>query len=180
MPGTDEATVRAFASEVVPGAVPLTVFCVPMPGAYECDCFATVEQQIARAGGSQVLGWAIWCASPLIEAEFHAVWQSPSGVWFDLTPRPFEVEWITFVSDLSARYDGSQVDNVRKSLVDDPLADEYIALMRRRFEILNEGDLAGQHGAITLSGERLAEHDFIAKRVSELSGLMSVRYEPPA
>lgn len=176
---TDESIVRNFAAEVVPGALPLTVFCQPVAGAAERDCFNTVERQVARAGGSQVLGWAIWYASPIIEAEFHAIWQSPAGLWIDLTPRPFELEWITFVSDPAARYDGSQVDNVRKALVDDPLVHEFLALQRRRFQIMNEGDLAHQHGAIMLTGRRAAEIDFILERSARLSELLAMRYEPP-
>jgi hypothetical protein len=176
---TDESIVRTFAAEVVPGSLPLTVFCHPVAGAAERDCFGIVEKQIAKAGGLLVLGWAIWYRSPIIEAEFHAVWQSCSGLWLDLTPRPFDLEWITFVSDPAARYDGSQVDNVRKSLVDDPLVHEFLALQRRQFEIMNEGDLAHQHGSVMLTGQRMAELDFIAERSSRLTELITVRYEPP-
>jgi len=176
---TEHAIVRTFASEVVPGKSPLSVWCLPVAGAAERDCFGIVERQIAKAGGSLVLGWAIWYRVPIIEAEFHAVWQSRSGVWLDLTPRPFAVEWITFVSDPAARYGGSQVDNIRRSLVDDPVVDEFLALQRRQFEIMNEGDLARAHGRIRLTEQRMAELEFTSERASRLAELIAVRYQPP-
>lgn len=85
-----------------------------------------------------------------IEAEFHAVWRSESGQCLDIVPRPLPFDSITFLPDPNRNYAGLQVDNVRKPLVKDNDLVRYLFLFKRRFAIMNTGDLAGQYGEIVL------------------------------
>lgn len=142
-----EAHVRQFCSEVVPGAAGERVACDPEWSAADLDCFVTVQQRVASAGGACVLGWAIWeWPRVLIEAEFHAVWRSPTGALVDIAMRPFDADAITFVVDPQATYDGKQRDNVRRALHKDPVVRRFIHLQERRFRLFNAGPLAALYG----------------------------------
>lgn len=57
---------------------------------------------------------------------------------------------ITFVADPTRQYEGRQVDNVRKPLKNDPLVKQFIYQAQRHFQLMNSGDLAHQHGAISV------------------------------
>lgn len=58
-----------------------------------------------------------------------------------------------FVPDRALVYDGRQIPNVRRALVDDPLVDELIETMDAWFEMTNRGELADFHGELTLTPE---------------------------
>ena len=61
-------------------------------------CSDGVAEKIRVEGGSIVFGWTIWeWADVLLTAEFHAVWKSPDGVLFDITPKPHGEKTIIFV-----------------------------------------------------------------------------------
>lgn len=111
------------------------------------ECLTIVPEHVITHGGKQLTGWAIWESQHIIEAEFHAVWQDPAGHIVDLTPKPPELGLvnIVFLADPSREYTGRQIDNIRKPLVDSFNVKRLIKLLERRFEILNEGDLADQY-----------------------------------
>lgn len=164
----ESALVLEFCSGVVPGQPPISVPYEPLANKPLMECFAIVPEHMISHGGKQLTGWAIWESKHIIEAEYHAVWQDPEGRIIDLTPRPFDVGHITFLEDPSRKYTGRQVDNIRKALVNDFYVTQLLRLMKRRFEILNEGDLAYQHGAISLSPAAEREYLELEKEVQKL------------
>lgn len=59
-------------------------------------------EKISHDGGSILFGWTIWeWPGVLLTAEFHAVWVSPNGDRFDITPKPQKETEIAFVPDTS-------------------------------------------------------------------------------
>ncbi|MER9776806.1 hypothetical protein [Mesorhizobium sp. M0220] len=65
-------------------------------------CSTGVEEKVRNDGGSICFGWTIWeWPGVLLTSEFHAVWRSPSGDLFDITPKPQRETSIIFVPDLS-------------------------------------------------------------------------------
>ena len=122
-------------------------------------------------------GWALWEWPGLfIEAEFHAVWHSPDGRLVDLTPNRLIPTAIVFVPDSLRRYEGRQVDNVRKALVKDNDLTRFLFTFRRQFEILNKGDLAFQHGPISLPRGALKELQALQKEQARLERRLQNRY----
>lgn len=159
-----EPHVRRFVQRVVPGGRVGFVQYEPLASAPEKECFRIVPEQVARVGGEQVVGWALWeWRKVMLIAEFHAVWRDLDGHLVDLTPRPIELHKIAFVPDSQRHYKGVQVDNVREPLRDDPLITRFIALEARMTELLNEGDLAEQYGEIPATPEMLDVEDEMKK-----------------
>jgi SEC-C motif len=143
-----------------PRFVPTT----PVDGAEPNDCFPLVERHVAEHGGSICYGWTIWeWAGVYVEAEFHAVWQSPSGEIRDVTPKPLPVSQILFLPDPSRTYEGRQVNNVRRPLSSNPDVAEFLAAADAEFEFMNRG-ARGQHGAIPVSASEAAELETIRER----------------
>lgn len=65
-------------------------------------CSDGVQQKILADGGRPIFGWALWeWPGALITAEFHAAWESPEEVLFDITPKPGGETSILFVPDRS-------------------------------------------------------------------------------
>ncbi|WP_157650159.1 hypothetical protein [Burkholderia ubonensis] len=133
---------------------------------------------MAIHGGEQLNGWAIWeVPGVFIEAEFHAIWRDAAGELHDLTPRP---QWpgssITFLPDPKRIYRGRQIDNIRKALVKDSDVTRFLFLNRRMFEIMNAGDLADQHGLISLPPRAAREFRQIQKEMENLWRRLSRRY----
>lgn len=169
--------VLRFCRFVVKRQKPLTVPLQPMPGQAQRDCFAIVEKQVASLGGQRLLGWAIWeLPGVFLQAEFHAIWGSPSGELLDLTPRPFPCRSITFIRDPHREYEGRQVDSIRQPLVIDVDVFHYLLLERQMFGILNTGDLAYQHGQVQLSGAALTEYERLEREHARLEAVLFARY----
>ena len=140
------------------------------------ECFAIVPKHVAAHGGCQLMGWAIWeWPGVLIEAEFHAVWQRNDGRILDLTPRPIFADPVTFLPDPAREYKGRQVDNVRLALSKDRDVTRFIFLAHRRFEIMNRGDLADQHGLIALPKKAQRELDGLKKEMHQLGRRLAKR-----
>lgn len=166
-----------FCAEIVPNSTPLLVICKSLPHAPEKECFPLVEDYIHENGGSSEIGWAIWELSGVfIEAEFHAVWKSPDGQYLDIVPRSRQFEQILFLPDFTRRYQGRQIDNVRKALVRDNDVKRFLFLFTRQFQIMNAGELAGQHGAISLPKHAMREFQAIQKEVLRLESRIKKRY----
>lgn len=173
----DTEHVRAFCDEVAPGQQPVSVSCEPLANQPMNECFAVIPQHVLAAGGEQLLGWAIWeYPGIFIEAEFHAVWRDPSGRLLDLSPRPIAFDKITFLPDQNAEYCDRQVDNIRKPLIDDPSLTRFLYLAKKRFNIMNTGDLADQHGQIALPKKLMREYERVLKEMLVLQGRLQRRY----
>lgn len=173
----DAPHTQEFCREIVSVETPITVTCRPIPNQPENECFPIVEEYVAANGGERVIGWSIWeRPGVFIEAEFHAIWRSESGQCLDIVPRPLPFESITFLPDPNRNYAGLQVDNVRKPLVKDNDLVRYLFLFKRRFEIMNTGDLAGQYGEIVLPKKLSREYMKLAKEVESLERRLDKRY----
>lgn len=180
-PALEDGHVEAFCALVVPDSVAYVVQCFPLLGEPFNECFSIVPKQIAAHGGNQLTGWAIWEVPGIyIEAEFHSVWQRPDGEIFCITPRPYLFDEILFVPDSTRKYVGRQVDNIRKALVRDNDVVRYLYLCHRRFEILNQGDLADQHGLIALPKKAMREFTNLEKEVAKLYRRLDRRYQTQA
>lgn len=169
-PGNIEAPhVLEFCSTVVPGQLPILVPHEPLANKPLLECLTIIPEHVAHHGGKQLTGWAIWEGAHIIEAEFHAVWQDTEGRIVDLSPRPPQMTLasILFLEDPSREYTGRQIDNIRKPLVDSFNVKRLIKLMQRRFEILNEGDLADQY-EVQLSPAAEREYRELEKEVMKL------------
>lgn len=172
------AHVQSFCERVVSGCVPVTVDCRPIAGHSINECFPIVEQQVVAHGGQQLTGWAVWeVPGVFIEAEFHAVWRQPTGQLLCITPRISPIASILFVPDPSRTYNGRQVDNVRQTLVKDHDVSRFLYLSHRRFEILNGGDLANQHGVVALSKKASREYEQLEKDRRRLLNRLNKRYD---
>jgi hypothetical protein len=122
--------------------------CQPTPNSEINECFPNVENQIKKVGGTCVLGWQIWKSTYLIEAEFHAVWQSPEGNLVDITPKKYGINKILFIADPNAVYEGKQINNLRINITDNKLVDQFIEGHNAIFRILNKGERAFQYQII--------------------------------
>lgn len=166
-----------FCQKIVPEVHPLLLNSDPLPEAEEMDCFVNVEQAIAKNGGRAVYGWAIWQVPGVyIEAEFHCVWENDAGEMLDVTPYPYRMDNILFLPDSTRTYKGRQVDNIRKALVNDPDVIRWLYLARKRFEILNTGDLANQHGRIELPPKLAKEFSKVMEEAERLDSRLKRRY----
>lgn len=177
-PLTDPAKLEELTELLVPGGVPQALSGRPAAMAVPCECFVNVPRLIAESAGDQVCGWSLFEFIPgvLIEAEFHAIHRAPDGALRDPTPKEFPLlEPVTvFLADPSLTYEGQQVDNVRVALADDQLVRSFIRTRERKFEILNRGELAQQHGEIAVS----PEFERILGQEQRFLGRIYARYFP--
>jgi hypothetical protein len=73
------------------------------------SCFNNVKEYIPKHGGSIVYGWQIEESSFLIEAVAHAIWKSPLGEYYCVSPQ--KNTYIDFIEDFSL--DSSSRPNIR-------------------------------------------------------------------
>ena len=173
--------VAAFASEIAHGQKPMAVSHRPRLDRPQRECFPIVDEQIKAEGGTMVTGWALWeWPGVFIEAEFHAVWRSPDNSLVDLTPNRILPSEIAFLPDPTKKYEGRQIDNVRKPLVKDNDLTRFLFIFRRQFEILNKGELAFQHGPISLPANALKELQSLQQEGAKLERRLQNRYSKNA
>ncbi len=145
-PTFDSPKLGDLFKRLVPGGTPLPVQVIkPPPWAEPNECVANVASVIEIYGGATELGWQLWETLPgvLIEAEFHAVWIDKEGDRLDVTPNAIPgAARINFLPDPKLLDNGRQIDNVRISLVDDPLVNDLIKSHEAFFEATNRGELA--------------------------------------
>jgi hypothetical protein len=169
VPRYPNAAIAALSRAVAPESTPVFVACRPVEGGPVDECFPIVECYARENGGSPCVGCTLWeWPGILVEAEFHAVWCSPSGDLIDIVPRLVPLDRVLFLPDPKREYVGTQVDNVRRPLTADPHAHELIELCERRFALMNRGARARQHGLIQLQGEEAKEWRMIAKRSEDV------------
>lgn len=144
---------------LAPGIEPTYVVVRPIEGAPANECFPLVDATILRDGGSSMLGWSLWeLPGVFVEAEFHAVWASPTGDLIDVTPKNRQVSRILFLPGKDLVYSGRQVNNVRRALSLDPCVTEYFATFDAEYELMNRGDRADQHGEVKLTESEVDEY----------------------
>lgn len=159
-----------FCTILVPNAHPIYVSVRPETGAPTNECFPLVDVAISRFGGTRLLGWALWeFPGVFVEAEFHAVWESPNGELIDIAPKNRPVERILFLPNKELTYTGRQVNNVRRPLSSARCIAEYLATFDAEFELLNRGARAQQHGEIELTGSEAEEYASLQQRRANLA-----------
>jgi hypothetical protein len=152
-------------NELVPGGNAVYVAVQPVEDAPTNECFPLVESHSKKFGGRPLVGWALWELPTLfVEAEFHSIWRKPDGSLVDITPKQRETQKIFFLHDLNLKYEGRQLDNVRRPIKHYPLLFEYLKTFEAQFEIMNRGDRATLHGEITLEGREAQEFQAIVQR----------------
>jgi hypothetical protein len=150
----------------------------PVSNADVNDCFPVVERYARDHGGSVCYGWQIWeWPGVMVEAEFHAVWRSPTGELHDITPKQVPVPQVLFLPDPRRKYDGLQVPNVRRSLSSDPRVAAFIESCEDEFEFMNRGERATQHGELQFSAKDAQEFASIQRRKDALYSQLDSR--PP-
>lgn len=166
----DHPLIAALCNHVAPGQLPAQIPCRPPAGAIENDCFLNVQKHVEQHGGELVIGWALWeYPGVFAEAEFHAVWRDPStGSLVDLNPRPFTFSVISFLRDPVRRYEGRQVDNIRRPLNNNPLVKQFIFQAQRFFKLMNTGELADKHGEIEVSPRLAKELELVQRELARL------------
>lgn len=171
-PRTISEPILRLCEELVPSNTPTYVPITPDPRANATECFLNVDAKVKREGGETVHGWAIWeWPGVMVEAEFHAVWRCPTGELVDITPTQLGVRRILFLIDTVRRYEGRQVNNVRRALVNDPIVHEFIAVANAQFRVLNRGERADQH-AVALAPDEILP---LVQRAQELQARLDSR-----
>ena len=94
----------------------------------------------------------------------------------DVTLYPYCMDNILFLPDSTKIYKGRQVDNIRQALVNDPDVTRWLYLARKRFGILNAGDLANQHGRIELPQKLAKEFSKVMEETERLCSRLKRRY----
>ena len=139
-------------ASLAPGIEPTYVAVRPIVGAPANECFPLVDASVLRDGGSSMLGWSLWeLPGVFVEAEFHAVWASPTGDLIDVTPKNRQVSRILFLPGKDLVYFGRQVNNVRRALSSDPCITQYFATFDAEYALMNRGLRADQHGEVKLT-----------------------------
>ena len=168
--------VLAFCAKVAPGGTLVEVITQPQLGKPINECFPIVDEHVTAFGGRRVDGWAIWeLPGVFIEAEFHAVWGSPTKDLVDLVPRTWLCRKISFVPATHLAYAGKSIDNVRHALVKDPDVARFLVLSQQRFELLNRGERAYQL-EVSLPSKDLKLLDAIDREHNRLGTRIQKRY----
>lgn len=176
VPDVDARHVATFCERIVSGQRAQSVRCEPDLTAPENECFAAVSAQVAKHGGDQVIGWALWeFQGVYVEAELHSVWRSPAGDLIDISPRGTAFEQILFLPDPTRVDDGRTIDNVRMALVADNDVKRYLFLCGQHYNILNAGDRALQR-EVSLGRRELKALQDLQKEVNRLRHRLAKRY----
>lgn len=155
----------SLCQELVPCSKPFHVNVAPLRNAPVNECFPLVEAHAEQHGGTRLLGWALWEMPGLfVEAEFHAIWCSPSGEYVDIAPKAQPTARIYFLPSAEAVYESRQVNNVRRAVGSDPEVERYLDGFDELFEFMNRGDRAELHGEVQLEGAAAVEYEEIQLR----------------
>ena len=141
-------------------AEPIMVNVKPEEYSIVNECFPNVKKKIERDGGRQIIGWQVWKTKIMIEAEFHAVWESQDGNLIDITPKQIPMSMITFLPDAQRNYEGQQVNNIRLNITDNLIVDDFIGMAKVEFDFLNKGDRKFQH-KVALNESEQQEYNII-------------------
>jgi hypothetical protein len=143
-PKADDKSVLTLCKRLSPGHKPFYVHVLPELGFEPLQCFPNVAEKVRRSGGKLVHGWEISQEPKVhLEAQFHAVWQSPTGGFTDVTPQIVHQSPILFLLDDCRNFTGTTVPDERLALGDATLVGRYWVLIDERMLILQQMELAG-------------------------------------
>lgn len=166
----------ALSTKINRAAKPVYVAVRPVPGAEINECFFNVQRYVTEHGGAVANGWAFWAWPKVyIEAEHHAVWQSPSGELIDITPKADGETRILFLPDQAQTYDHEshrRRDNIRLPLVNDP---DLLAFFRARAAMNRyvEEHSPGKTGLVSIPA---AGYEALEKQANHHLGILVRRY----
>lgn len=106
--------------------VPIAVPILPEPDAVLGSCFYNVQRKVNREGGKSCYGWAVRLTTNVLEVEKHAIWLSPKGEYWDVTPITHVKTYTEFVVDDEFVYQGQLTDNIRLNISDNKAVDDLI------------------------------------------------------
>jgi hypothetical protein len=160
---------RALISQLAPDREAVYVEVAPLESAAVDDCFPLVDHTVESRGGQAVVGWSLWeLPSLFLEAEFHCVWRNPEGKLLDIAPKKSATSRILFLPDGRRKYEGRQVNNVRRVLSADPVLLQYLETFDAEFSLMNRGDRVAQHGEVHLVDDEASEYHAIQSERAEL------------
>lgn len=124
-PITADKDILTLCQKITPDSEPVLVRILPWNKAHPQECYKNVERYTIEYGGQRLLGWRLlrW-ANIMVEAEAHAVWQSPDGELIDITP--YEQSEALFLYDPTLQFKGYSIPNRRMQLTSSPLISEFI------------------------------------------------------
>lgn len=140
-------------------------------GAIPSDCFPTVMRKVQANGGKMILGWQIWKANYIMEAECHAVWETPDEELRDITPKAGGIQQIMFVEDDNLKYEGKQIDNVRLNITHNKLVDDLISVAEAVFQFENKGQRANLYDLTKVLSNEQKEAWLYLKGLKDLINL---------
>ncbi|MBX3564114.1 MAG: hypothetical protein KF730_05995 [Sphingomonas sp.] len=142
----------------------------PQPHGRVAYCFDNSVRQAEMHGGEAAYGWAIWrWPGRWFEAEHHAVWRRPDGSLLDVTPQLGDPRRILFLPDPQKVFDPERYRrNVMAPEAGNPLAAEYIDLVRQRADITDTYWYPGVEVLPLFSEEDRARLAPIDARMAEL------------
>lgn len=167
----DEDVMRLL-EKVNPTHDPIFIEIKPEAGANISDCFPVVENKVKTAGGRMILGWQVWKTKNLIEAEAHAVWETPDEKLIDITPKDFPATHILFFEDRHLKYEGRQINNIRLNITKNALVDDFIAISEEIFAFENRGARAKVHYLDPLLNTQQYNHLTYMKETKAMIGYM--------
>jgi hypothetical protein len=167
-PSEISSSLRELIDELVPRGLPVYVDVVPLENVSANDCFIHVPERVRTEGGAAVFGWSLYeLPGVFVEAEAHSVWLRPNGDYLDITPKNSKTGRVYFLPDSALRYEGHQINNIRKPVVHDPSIQAYLDTFTDEFNLLNRGNRAGQFGEISLADDEAIEYQEIQIRRAE-------------
>ena len=177
-PAEVSPAISSLCSHIVLDTLPFFVDVRPKEDEDANECFHVVRRQVAAFGGEAVIGWSIWeLPSVFVEAEFHSVWRSPEGKYIDFTRKNSATARILFLPDPHRSYEGRPLNNCRKALTDEPVVHEWFEALDAKYELMNRGGRAFEHGKVLLEGREAAEYNAIEEAIEEL-GLRVLAFHP--
>lgn len=138
-----DAVILKFCASINAHARPIYVNLIPKDYAEPRECFQNVKNHIAQNGGRIAFGWKVQTWPTIyMEAECHAVWETPEDGFIDITPTQDHENKVLFIQDDFAVYDFSEHtrrDNKRLALTNDKKVLDFLAISAEifRFEELH-------------------------------------------
>lgn len=134
-----DSNVSAFCERLCIESTPIFVPVVPEPGAKHLECHPNVDAKVKIAGGRNVYGWQI-SESPgiFLEAQFHSIWESPTGEFLDISPEELGHTKILFLPDPHRSYNGTRVPLERHALGDPQIVERYCELLESSSRIFQD------------------------------------------
>lgn len=130
LPSKDDPQVLSLCESICPGVAPFYVPVQKWSQSVLYQCFPNAERKAKASGGRAIYGWSIWRYPKIhIEAQFHAIWQSPAGKFVDVTPEELGLSQILFLRDDTRTYTGTKVPHRRLALGPTELAERYWVLL---------------------------------------------------